>query len=37
MEDVQRDQLVFTVSELSQMIKATLEDNFYNIRIKGEI
>ena len=37
MEDVQRDQLVFTVSELSRMIKATLEDNFYNIRIKGEI
>ena len=37
MEDIQRDQLVFTVSELSRLIKATLEDNFYNIRVKGEI
>ena len=37
MEDIQIDQLVFTVSELSRLIKATLEDNFYNIRVKGEI
>ncbi|MCL6119443.1 MAG: exodeoxyribonuclease VII large subunit [Deltaproteobacteria bacterium] len=37
MEDIQREQLVFTVSELTKLIKVTLEDNFYNIRIKGEI
>lgn len=37
MEDIQRDHLVFTVSELSRLIKVTLEDNFYNIRVKGEI
>ena len=37
MEDIQREQLVFTVSELTKLIKATLENNFYNIRVKGEI
>ena len=37
MEDINREQLVFTVSEFTHLIKETLEDNFYNIRVKGEI
>ncbi len=37
MEDIQKNNLVFTVSELSRLIKSALEDNFYNIKVKGEV
>ncbi len=37
MENVETGDIILTVSELSHILKETLENNFFDIRVKGEI